>query len=336
MNSRTLAIYDTESGYAKGLLQYINGKQNIPFKTVCFTNRELLVEYLENNNPDILLIAAEEMSMEIDKSSAKKIIILSKGSIPFDYSEYTSIYKYQSMESIIRSILEILADDCQKQDFLEPERDRAKIIGVYSPINGAGQTTFAITLGEVLAQRERTLYVSMKEFSAINKLTGERSQGDLSDLMYFYRQNPQSVSIKLQAVIDNIHGLDYVPPLTFFQDLRNIESKQWADLIEKMALSGLYEIIIVDLGSVLSNIFQILDICDTIYTVIREDIISKAKMDNYEEFLLRNDNDSILQKTIKIKLPAIDEAENMGEFFEKQLWGKIGDYAREISKNVAW
>ena len=53
MNSRTLAIYDTESGYAKGLLQYINGKQNIPFKTVCFTNRELLVEYLENNNPDI-------------------------------------------------------------------------------------------------------------------------------------------------------------------------------------------------------------------------------------------------------------------------------------------
>ncbi|MFR4318505.1 MAG: hypothetical protein ACLT2Z_03065 [Eubacterium sp.] len=79
MNSRTLAIYDTESGYAKGLLQYINGKQNIPFKTVCFTNRELLVEYLEDNKPDVLLIAAEEMSMEIDKSSAKKIILLSRG-----------------------------------------------------------------------------------------------------------------------------------------------------------------------------------------------------------------------------------------------------------------
>ena len=97
----------------------------------------------------------------------------------------------------------------------------------------------------------------------------------------------------------------------------------------------MYEIIVVDLGSVLSNVFQILDICDTIYTVTREDIISKAKMNSYEEFLLRNDNDGILQKTVKIKLPAIEEAEDMGEFFEKQLWGKIGDYAREISKNIA-
>ena len=96
MNSRTLAIYDTESGYAKGLLQYINGKQNIPFKTVCFTNRELLVEYLEDTNPDVLLIAAEEMSMEIDKSSVKKIILLSKGSIDRKSTRLNSSHRHTS------------------------------------------------------------------------------------------------------------------------------------------------------------------------------------------------------------------------------------------------
>lgn len=97
----------------------------------------------------------------------------------------------------------------------------------------------------------------------------------------------------------------------------------------------MYEIIVVDLGSVLSKYFRYWIYATPYIPLSREDIISKAKMNSYEEFLLRNDNDGILQKTVKIKLPAIEEAEDMGEFFEKQLWGKIGDYAREISKNIA-
>ena len=34
MNTGTLAIYDLECGYADGLMQYINQKQSMPFKTL--------------------------------------------------------------------------------------------------------------------------------------------------------------------------------------------------------------------------------------------------------------------------------------------------------------
>ena len=335
MKGRTLAIYDKDMEYANGLLQYINGKQNIPFKTVCFTNRTSLMEYLENNKPDLLLIEAEEMNMEINEHSAKRIVLLSGGSMPFQYSEYTSIYKYQSMELIIKYILETFADDCRDQNLLEPQRHRAKIIGIYSPVIRVGQTSFAITLGTVLSQKKQTLYVNMEEFSAVNRMLGERNQGDLSDLMYFYKQNPQSVSIKLQAVIDNIHGMDYIPPLVFSQDLRNIKSEEWVDLIEKISSAGLYEIIVIDLGSVLSNVFEMLDICDVICTVEREDMISRFKIDSYEEFLLRNEKNEILQKTIKVKLPQMEKVEQPEDFLEKQLWGKVGDYVRSVSEDIA-
>ena len=45
-----LAIYDLESGYADSLMQDSHQKQNMPFKTVAFTNKNALYEYFERTS----------------------------------------------------------------------------------------------------------------------------------------------------------------------------------------------------------------------------------------------------------------------------------------------
>ena len=56
--------------------------------------------------------------------------------------------------------------------------DDVEVIGVYSPIGRSGKTTFAITLGQVLAKEKETLYINMEEFSALSKIFNKEYSGD--------------------------------------------------------------------------------------------------------------------------------------------------------------
>ena len=45
---------------------------------------------------------------------------------------------------------------------------RSRMIGVYSPIGRCGKSSFAFTLGQVLAREEKVLYITLEEFSGLS------------------------------------------------------------------------------------------------------------------------------------------------------------------------
>ena len=65
-------------------------------------------------------------------------------------------------------------------------RGLAKVLGVYSPVGRCLKTSFALTIGKLLAQEERVLYLNLEEFSGLSVLMKEEYKSDLSDLLYFY------------------------------------------------------------------------------------------------------------------------------------------------------
>ena len=79
---------------------------------------------------------------------------------------------------------------------------RSRITGVYSPIGRCGKTSFALTLGQVLAREEKVLYITLEEFSGLSALTGTVYTGGLSDLLYYYTQREYS-SVRLGSVTYN-------------------------------------------------------------------------------------------------------------------------------------
>ena len=64
-------------------------------------------------------------------------------------------------------------------------RGLAKVLGVYSPVGRCLKTSFALTMGKLLAQEERVLYLNLEEFSGLSVLMKEEYKSDLSDLLYF-------------------------------------------------------------------------------------------------------------------------------------------------------
>lgn len=335
MNVGVLAIYDLESGYVDSLIQYINQKQSMPFRTIAFTNEDALYEYLENNHVDILLIGTENMEKKLEDEDIEKIVLLSDGRVYSEYREYASIYKYQSSERIIRELLDYFVEVSQSEQTMSPVAGDVEILVVYSPVRRTGQTMFSLTMGQILSNDYRTLYINFEEFSAFDRIFHQKYEGDLSDLMYFYKQNPDTLPIKLKAIVNTIHQLDYIPPLVYSKDLRNIDTDQWIELIQAIATTGMYEKIILDVNSVVSDIFSIIKCCDKLYMPMLSDAISLQKISVFEEYILKSEESQILDKCIKVQVPMTVMDIEDESFLYKQMWSKLGDYVRSFLEEAA-
>ena len=325
----TLAIYDLDEVYANSLMKYINQKQNMPFKATAFTNKEALEEYLQDNHIDILLVDYNLYDEYLELEDVSKIIFLVEDDCQ-QFKDYSYIYKFQSSENIIRKILDYFAELNISKTGSIAKRNGTKIVGVYSPIKKPEQTVFAFTVGQVLAECGSTLYINMDEFTAFDKIYHQNYQGDLSDLMYYFKQNKDTVAIKLKAIVNTVNTLDYVPPLKYSRDLRTMETTKWIELLETIMATGMYENIVIDIGNVVEDITSLIEFCDKIYVPMENSYMYKMKVGEFEEFLLRSEASELIDKIEQV-MPPIDLVDIEDDnFLERQLWSNLGDYSRQV------
>jgi len=328
----TLVIYDEEEDYARTLLEYIDEKKGLPFKTFAFNKMEEFIKFTKSTVVNMLI-----SSKPIQNDNVKKVLYLNEGnSISEATEEVKSIYKYQSAEKIFKEIMEQYA--LTAGDFSGSGRNNnhvARIVGVYSPVGRSGKTSFAITLGQILQNQGPTLYLNLEEFSGFAGIFNKDYSGDLADLMYYYKQEPGFIGLKLKTIASDLHGMDYVPPMVYSGNIRNIESEMWINLIKDIARLGMYDNIIVDLSNMVSDIPAVLDVCDTIYTPLDNNRISMCKINEYEEYLLKTGRENIVSKTVKIKLPGGEHKDWDEHYIEELVWGELGDFIKKIISEEA-
>lgn len=330
MKTGVLAICDLDEAYAKNLMEYISDKEGMPFKTIAFTNKEALLDYTQSQHIDILLISNSAMDESIEECNIEKIILLSPGDIFSEYIGYSSIYKFQSTENIIREVLDYYADIYKNEGCINIDLGDAEIIGVYSPVGRVGKTTFALTLGQILAADYAVLYINLEEFSAIETFFEKTYSADLSDLMYYYMQNSESLHIRLKSIVENYHGMGYIPPLNFSDDLRKIETEEWIKLIEKINSFGIYDKIILDFSNMIEDPFSMLSYCQKIYMPLSNNYMSVMKVQAFEKYLLDNEKEELLNKIIKLNMPSTKVDGYGTAYLEKHLWGALGDLIRRM------
>lgn len=332
----TLVIYDEEEEYARNLMEYMSEKKNIPFKVMAFSKFEEIKKYAESGRIDILLACEALMERNFSELKAGRTLILSEGEMLAEDKEHATIYKYQSSEQILRELLNYYVEINRERGTPAVINGRStEIIGVYSPVSRIGKTSFALTLGQILADEGPVLYINMEEFSGFGEILNKEYKSDLSDLMYYYKQSPESVSIKLQAIVNNLHGMDYVPPMIYSGDIRNVRSECWKNLICDIALTGMYNSIILDFSNMLSDIFDVMEVCDTIYMPLKDDRISHCKINEWEKFLLKTDREEVINKTIKVMPPRLPKMEWNDNYIEQLIWGEMGNFIRKIISDNA-
>lgn len=329
MKKQKFAIMDTEEVYACNLMDYLSDRQSVPFETLVFGSVESLAAYVRQNAVDLLLVSAKMMCDEIRRMNIRKIIVLSEGEIVEECSGYPAVYKYQSSESIVAEVMSCYARQEQMQPFYFAKKD-AWIAGIYSPVGRCGKTSFALALGQILSRSRRVLYLNLEDYAGFRSLFEQEPSCDLSDVMYFLRQNRGNVIMKLNSAIQRLGGLDCIAPALSPQDIREIRPQEWARLLQDLTAYSSYQVILLDIGHMAEDVFSLLSLCSRIYTPVCADAISEAKVEQYERLLREQDYTEILEKTRKLKLPVCAAAGRGGYFLTQLADGEMGAFVQAL------
>ncbi|MBE5851539.1 MAG: hypothetical protein E7299_01070 [Lachnospiraceae bacterium] len=302
MNIPILVICDEFQEYVNSLVTLFQRRKELPFQVYGFTDKDKLRSFLKDNKIELLLITEKMFETEWVKDTGSKIILLTEKRMTAKES-VTCICKYQAADSLYRAVMQAYSEGEKVAPIHMENEKQVKIIGIYSPIHRALQTTLALTMGQVLAEKKKVLYINFECFSGLEHLMGRRFSGNLTDLLYYYKCDKEKILYKLEGMIQELSGLHIIPPAVSYEDYETFQGMEWISVLELIGKVGGYDVLLLDLSEQVRGLFQILERCDRIYTIIKDERMAKAKLAQYELLLKRDNYEDIIAKTAKYELP---------------------------------
>ena len=159
-----------------------------------------------------------------------------------------------------------------------------------------------------------------------NVLLKYNFQRDLSDLLYYLQTGKNSISYYLPSITERLGNLEVLPPMRCQMDLISIEANVWIRLFGEIERYSDYEYLILDLSDAVQGLFDILRLCNVIYTLSREDGFAMAKISQYEEILIKCSYEDIWKKTKHCTIP---EIKNLPAGLLQLTFTELAEYVQE-------
>lgn len=322
--NQILAVCDSEIAYAYQMVNYLTSKKNFPFQVQLFTSNLTLTEYAIHHPIAVLLISQKDFSKELKELSIEHVIILRESFEP-DASDIKTIYKYQSTEAIIGELLEWVMEKGTLRR-VATDGKSMKLIGIYSPVGRCLKTSFAFVLGQMLSKKHKVLYMNMESYSGLGNLLQKEFKTDMSELVYYLQNTKEKFIYHMGSMTQRAGELDILPPFHSFLDFISVSKEEWMELFREMERGTDYEYLILDLSDAIQGLYDILRVCDVVYTLGRDDGFSMAKIKQYEEILKKSNYEDVWRKT---KCYTIPEIKNLPSGLMKLTYTELAEYVKD-------
>lgn len=324
MKQQVLAICGKDETYLYRLQNYFAEKKNLPFQVQIFTKLEELLSFCKRCLVEVLLVEQELFSKELYQLNIGQILILKENNC-LNMEKEKSIDKLQSGEQILRQIIMYYGE--ANPVFSLQTDTKSKIMGIYSPIGRCYQTTFSLILGQLLAKKKKVLYFNFETYSGFQQLFQKQFRADLSDYLYILKNSKEKLIYRLVEMVESVNHLDFIPPGHSGIDLQKVPGEELRELIQLISRKGDYDYLILDLSDSLPEVFELLEQCDTVFTLVKEDGMAMAKMEQYEALLVQTEHEEVLEKTRKYKVPHF---QSIPFSIEQLPYCEMADYIKHI------
>ena len=298
MNKRRLAICDKDKDYLTMLQAYLSKKNPAGFEVVVFDSVRQAVTISKEECFDILLVGEGIYDTDVINIAAQKIFILQEDGLA-GITGYSVVSKYQSMEQLMRQVLDSFALDEECTSVENKCRTPARLVTFYSPDRHRAQSVAALTAAQIYSDMGRkVLYISMQPFSGFEKLLGVRYESDMTDFMYFALKRPDKLMYKLEGIKRTMHNVDCLPPALDFADLVHIAEDEWKRCLDILLYNSGYSDIVVDLTESCEGFYHFLERSDAVYLLCAEDAFSKAMYAQFEQLMKIREFDAALERWI--------------------------------------
>ena len=300
MKQGKMAICDSDKNYAYRLQEVLTKRESFPLSVSVYTDvGQLRTEDLKQFR---ILLADGKIYEELSKDTAKRerLVLLDSGE---NIKAGKSIRKYQSGEDIRKQLMEVYAEWAVAGDMAKNGGRHTTVIGIFSPVCREIQTSFSLLMGQFLAKKNRVLYLNFEPFSGLSGLLDHSGDRDLTDLVYYLEGGKERLVYKLESMVGNVNGLDYISPAFSFIDLGQISAENWLLLLQTLRETGNYDYIILDLSELVQGLLDVLRSCEMIYTISDREGMALSRMKQYEDLLKALEYEDIVTLTSKCELP---------------------------------
>ncbi len=320
-----LILCDPEVEYALLMSEYLRMHRELPWQVKTYTDVDDLLEREHFGNLDLLVISESAYSDKLQDLKVERMVLLSEGG-NISGDNIIPIDKYQAAEAVLGKLLEVYVEmGGGELPGVAAEETHTKFIGIYSPVRRSMQTTFALTMGQMLAEKHRTLYLNFEHFAGVRELVAETQEKDLADLLYFLMAGEEQFRLRFRTICRQKGKLEYIPPMKSGQNLLTVPAAEWISLMDRIDAIGEYDYVIMDLTESMQGLFDVLRKCRKVYTLTREDRIAKAKLLQYEQVLALYEYEDVLNKTDRCEIPQIHK---IPEEVEQYTRGDLANYVR--------
>lgn len=296
-----MAIFFSDNEYLENFINYISDR-GTGFICSGFSNSQSLKDFAEKNDIAILLTDEACFMKDARYINSEITVVLTESPENKISENVFEVNILQPVDEIIREILQAAA----KTD-ISVEQSRllsdAKIYSFFSPVGRSLKTSLAIATAQLMAEKEKTIYVNLEPYSGFSVLSDQYHGTDLSDLMFYLRDSSESkASLILQSTLYCSEGVSYIPPVVNPNDLFQIKSGEIKKLFGLLQGGG-YKNIIVDMGPLLPDFETILADSRIVFMPIRKDAVSSAKAAQFFSYIRTLENMELEEKIMTIEPP---------------------------------
>lgn len=324
-----MVLCDTEDEYAQLMTEFLKKNRDLPWKIHTYTNIQEL-EKEEKNSPELLVVSESAYCEELQKIEALQTVVLSESGV-MRWQNVLYVDKYQQAEEVLKELLRVYMEIADTRLPKLKRSGNITFIGNYSPVRRAMQTSFALTMGQILAKEHSTLYLNFEHYAGIGELRPDIQSSDMADLLYFLHGDREKFRLRLQSICKRMGNLDYIPPMKSGQNLLTITEAEWLELLQRIEDMGEYEYVILDLSESMQGLFEILRACKVVFTITKEDRIARSKLLQYEQILSLYEYEDVLAKTRRLKLPHI---QRLPEELEQLTRGDLAALVNDLLNGI--
>ena len=334
--NKVMVLCDTEEEYVHLMTEFMEKQKNLPWELHAYTNVQDMLSR-ERKDMEILVVAESAFDLKLQELCPKRLVILNESGV-MKWENLFHVDKYQEAEEIIKQLLGIYMEIADVQLPMLRTNRRTIFIGNYSPVKRCMQTSFAVTMSLLLAQRHPTLYLNFEHYAGSTELVPDMQALDMADLLYFLNAQKDKFRLRLQTILKHKGSLAYIPPMKSGQNLLTITAAEWMEFLQKIEELEEYEYVILDLSESMQGLFEILRLCTKVYTLTREDRIAQSKLLQYEQILALYEYGDILGKTKRLSLSHIRRLpEELDQLTKGEMVrGLVRDMEEHEGKEERW
>ncbi|MDF2923395.1 MAG: hypothetical protein K0R57_2309 [Paenibacillaceae bacterium] len=253
-----IGLLSEDAEYARRLMAYIReSAYRSSVSAVLFTEQEsCALQLSQAGAPELLLVDEAILGRgEIPwlHFASCKLLLLHDGNQECLQGLDTTP-KYQPLNLLMNLVTELLRKDTASASVGHDQLRRSFVLGVYSPVGGAGKTVFAYIAAGLLARiGYRPLVLSLESAPSLCWSTGA-DEDAFGRTMFEVAKAPRNAcaSIDRYCTEGNSKRIWMLPGARNIAELEEMSEEDSARLIEAAAASERWDVVIADLDSSLS------------------------------------------------------------------------------------